>query len=843
MFERLRIVRKVDDVEPEVITAETLAAVAPTRVPTDHLGDSLRRWMNDPAERAADAAVDGGPVAASRHGVDIGADRLSRIRRSDNGEPLLGDLTDSAPQVRVHTGDRSGVLAELGADALTDGADIHFAEGRFAPATPSGDALVQHELAHVAQTGGQPSGLVQLKLAGTSAAVLAYGGEASKKSRALGGGYSKIVKELAQYEEAEAKARPGNFKPADLLKRVGSLETRVAKWLGKHRLETDDQRFYPSAPDGSPIHYPDDDKLPLDGLVKRWKRENPGRGEPTIETKEGKKVEADDDFLAHRARRGVLQMLQRRLRDERRQLGAAIENPAGYFADMGYADDRAQPQAAGVGGLPGGASRDNAVGGEMNRLDWMVYNRPAGPGAGAPGFERGFFIKDRSEASQSDAGGGTGLTAVDPNAGGRSVATWRLAKLLGAEDQFARIEFATHTSTTGHAPGASQAELGVWSERVDGGEAADQDWTFSSTNKGQGEVSLEDPVLQQQLNIIQIVDYVARQVDRHWHNFYVDTDDAGNVRSVTGIDFDQSFGANVHKDEKGEGGVIQPTDKFVGLPDFIDEAFATRLDRVTDQMIFDALDGLISDVEVAATVVRFGHLRARIDDLRGGRAAPGQALVQNWDAGTAAAQQGERGKRYGKETYSSYIGIIRSAAVDEKMTKRHAALYEDVKGQLGPLATKGDWIDANIASVITSRIGPAGLTLQQASDLVPLVCRAVVVQLQVGEADSIATINSGLRRASEYREETDRQRAQLRGTHEFGSAAYEAAKLQIDQMVADRQAGLLRLEAEPSRLLDELDTRMKQLVQRLIVQFTTVGESERPLREAQMGGAGASDLW
>jgi len=50
--------------------------------------------------------------------------------------------------VRVHEG---GAAAGLGAAAFTQGEDIHFAPGRFAPGTPAGDELIGHELAHVVQ--------------------------------------------------------------------------------------------------------------------------------------------------------------------------------------------------------------------------------------------------------------------------------------------------------------------------------------------------------------------------------------------------------------------------------------------------------------------------------------------------------------------------------------------------------------------------------------------------------------------------------------------------------------------------------------------------------------------
>ncbi len=70
-------------------------------------------------------------------------------------EPQLGaDLS----AVRVHTGTESASAAEkLGARALTDGSDVHFAAGEFAPGTKEGDRLLAHELTHTVQA--QRSGI------------------------------------------------------------------------------------------------------------------------------------------------------------------------------------------------------------------------------------------------------------------------------------------------------------------------------------------------------------------------------------------------------------------------------------------------------------------------------------------------------------------------------------------------------------------------------------------------------------------------------------------------------------------------------------------------------------
>ncbi len=66
--------------------------------------------------------------------------------------------------VRVHTGANATKLSnDLNARAFTVGHDIAFGAGEYKPGTPVGDALIAHELAHVAQQGGAAAGEVAQK--------------------------------------------------------------------------------------------------------------------------------------------------------------------------------------------------------------------------------------------------------------------------------------------------------------------------------------------------------------------------------------------------------------------------------------------------------------------------------------------------------------------------------------------------------------------------------------------------------------------------------------------------------------------------------------------------------
>lgn len=105
----------------------------------------------------------------SADGKDGEAADVSAIRNElSGGNPLASSVRGpmekaygtSFSNVKVHTDSKAAELsANLDARAFTIGSDIAFAAGEFKPGTLVGDALIAHELAHVAQQqGGAASG-------------------------------------------------------------------------------------------------------------------------------------------------------------------------------------------------------------------------------------------------------------------------------------------------------------------------------------------------------------------------------------------------------------------------------------------------------------------------------------------------------------------------------------------------------------------------------------------------------------------------------------------------------------------------------------------------------------
>ncbi len=105
----------------------------------------------------------------------LGNRELSRLARAGDssaafeddgekkGQPLQSHVRSAMESalgadfsgVRVRTdAEAAGTARQLGAKAFTVGDEITFAEGRYRPGTPLGDALIAHELAHVVQQQG-----------------------------------------------------------------------------------------------------------------------------------------------------------------------------------------------------------------------------------------------------------------------------------------------------------------------------------------------------------------------------------------------------------------------------------------------------------------------------------------------------------------------------------------------------------------------------------------------------------------------------------------------------------------------------------------------------------------
>ncbi len=146
-------------------TAQTKPA-APSAKPTIDLEQDATRSVGATAGAMAAPAAE----AAARSPVAI-RDSLGEGRPLDAGTAhRMGDaMGHSFSDVRIHTDDKAAQLArQEDAKAFAVGNQVAFAPGEFQPGTPRGDALLAHELAHVAQMRGASADSAMAKSADTA---------------------------------------------------------------------------------------------------------------------------------------------------------------------------------------------------------------------------------------------------------------------------------------------------------------------------------------------------------------------------------------------------------------------------------------------------------------------------------------------------------------------------------------------------------------------------------------------------------------------------------------------------------------------------------------------------
>ena len=607
----------------------------------------LARTSSVPEVAAADAeanlhrsAAAATPLARAFDAPPQVADRV-RKRAGRSGSSLPDGVRRSMERgfgasfsgVRIHTDAEAGRLAaSLGAEAFTHGRDIFFGNRRFQPNAPDGQALLAHELAHVVQGRGS----VQRKLVGTAAAVEQLGGQAAGRNKVqklfgAGDDYTKIMEALSSYEKREAevvaKQAFGKDDQKWMLAKLNDIGKMVDKWLA-----TNDQ---------------------LAGTTERKKRarqiDRAALGLHGASAEEAAELQSTIEGSELEKRVSALKMLRPRLVAEHQDVAAP-----GYFTVKSFND---QELAAG-----GTWNQHDAVGGAANRLDKVEYQ----------GGEKGFFIPEkRNLTNQPQDATYSGIDSLDPNQGARSVASARLAKLFGA-DVIADIEFATHASATG------EARMGVMSAQAKGVEANKVKVARNAEERAELEkqhdpatiVDVDDPELQRSLNILQILDYISRQLDRHTHNYYIATDAHGKVVGVTGIDLDVSFGA-----AKNQGGDLEAYDKFLGIPELADAGFRAKVLSVTPDEIRACLTALLDKPEVDATIERFTHLSTVLQNMDPSKIVP----LGGWGKQTAATQsrelvEGETEQGLGKHAHSYLVRMQQDTLDDEYRDKAYGVL-------------------------------------------------------------------------------------------------------------------------------------------------------------------------
>jgi hypothetical protein len=125
------------------------------------------------------------------------------------------------------------------------------------------------------------------------------------------------------------------------------------------------------------------------------------------------------------------------------------------------------------------------------------------------------------------------------------------------------------------------------------------------------EASENDEVFKRTLSRLQLLDVLAGQVDRHGENYMVEQDDKGQTTGVKGIDNDMAFGAE-HTDVT-DTSLMGKSTPLSHIPHF-DPAFVQVIMQVEPDTVKQALDGLLKEDEINATLDRLAGLKQYLQE-------------------------------------------------------------------------------------------------------------------------------------------------------------------------------------------------------------------------------------
>jgi hypothetical protein len=152
----------IEDERAQLHAAEpqTEPATAP-RSPAHNVAASVgnRAFGQLIGRTPGDGIMPGGTVHPEVASTIATANGSGHTLDPDARDRLAPHVGDPLSDVRVHTDSTADALARsVSARAFTTGTDVYFAAGEYRPGTSDGDSLLAHELTHVTQQRGAPTG-------------------------------------------------------------------------------------------------------------------------------------------------------------------------------------------------------------------------------------------------------------------------------------------------------------------------------------------------------------------------------------------------------------------------------------------------------------------------------------------------------------------------------------------------------------------------------------------------------------------------------------------------------------------------------------------------------------
>jgi|GEM_PF-1520871 len=224
----------------------------------------------------------------------------------------------------------------------------------------------------------------------------------------------------------------------------------------------------------------------------------------------------------------------------------------------------------------------------------------------------------------------------------REVAMARLDMLLDGT-LISKANLAIKKTGMSQTPTLGSVAKGAKGHDITGYNTVDNQGAHPGTNDT---VAKDDPVLMSKLNALQMIDFIAGQVDRHQGNYMIEVDNGGNVIGVTGIDNDMSFGT------KDTGTMAQRgARQLPGVGMYFDSDMATKIMALDPGMVRLVLSDLLTEPEIASTLERLDLLQGELQRAlnQGNLLNPNQwaQLIQN--------DRGSRNPRFNRGEYNTTV--------------------------------------------------------------------------------------------------------------------------------------------------------------------------------------------
>jgi hypothetical protein len=636
--------QEADRVAQQVMSPKSEAEVQRTEEDDTLQAKPLAASISSVAQRKSGD----GEEQAAGGAFEAGAGFEARLKSSQGGgQAMPGETREFMENrfgadfsgVRLHTDSSAAQLSrDVQAQAFTHGQDIYLGEGKYNPQSETGKALLAHELTHTIQQGG-----AQVK---NSSAV---------QGKAVG---TPVLQRLMAVDVATTRISPKSVNKAGMLFGTKKSTDSAAYNLNRESMLRYLQSVHEEISGSIAATVPalksqlTAISRAYDGLVASLdlllQKLDSNRDDPRYLAALELRVQATNEksqiiriFMQNmanpRGRRGgaptVVSLMNVNVNYT---MNSALKNGTvgggmntlTKYRNMIGTNDYFKPNSNSIDHYDSLEEADNtegAVFGEIvNKLMELtgrlidsaeaVINLPMGSDAGVDykqfgnrdGFARAFGAH-KKRGVNTEFKEHAGINLNDLRSSNREVAMSRLDMLLDA-NLISKAQLAIEKNGLKATP-----KLGSVAGEAKGKDITKYNLVADQANHPgtRDTVRRDDPVLLSKLSALQMIDFLAGQVDRHQGNYMIQVDNNGAVVNITGIDNDMSFGTKDTNLMATRGARQLPI-----LAKYFDSDMANKILRLDADMVRIALSDLLTPEEINSTLERLALLKRKLSEAQ-----------------------------------------------------------------------------------------------------------------------------------------------------------------------------------------------------------------------------------